>query len=327
MKNFFLISICLLFSFTSQSQTVATFESLTLPQDSFWDGSDTPLGASFTNGNALFPNFFDTSYGGYWTGGWAYSNMTDTITPDYNNIYSARPGKGYNGSSNFIIGQQNSMIKLTGKALGKIVQGFYITNSTYASYSLRDGDFVCKKFGGDSGKDKDFFKLKIQKYYNGVLSADSVVFYLADYRSDDSTKDYIVKDWRWVDLSSLGNVDSLTFELISSDNGQFGMNTPAFFCMDNFSTKDAGLNIINHPLSLAINVFPNPANNVLNIAVSNTNHEQMNIVITDCTGRTIHSFNTNESINNIDISEWSKGIYFIKTTINQIGSTQTFIKQ
>lgn len=327
MKKILFITFGLLSALVSRSQTVSTFESLTLANDSFWDGSDQPLGATFSNGNALFPNFFDTSYGGYWTGGWAYSNMTDTITPDYNNIYSAIPGKGYNGSNNFILGQQNSMIKLTGKALGKMVQGFYITNSTYASYSLRDGDFVCKKFGGATGKDKDFFKLKIQKYYGGVLSNDSVVFYLADYRSDDSTKDYIVKDWRWVDLSSLGNVDSLTFELISSDNGQFGMNTPAFFCMDNFTTKDAGLNLSSIKEPLNVNVFPNPAINQLIIELPNKLPSTTEIIISDITGRSIKTIQTDSNINEIDVTEWAKGIYFVTANANQISVTKTFIKQ
>lgn len=327
MKNLFLVSFCLLCTFISKAQTVSSFESLSLSKDTFWDGSDQPLGASFSNGNALFPNFFDTAYGGFWTGGWAYSNMTDTITPDYNNIFSARPGKGYNGSNNFAIGQQNSMIKLSGAALGKIVEGFYITNSTYASYSLKDGDFICKKFGGASGKDKDFFKLKIRKYYAGILTNDSVVFYLADYRSDDSTKDYIVKDWRWVDLTSLGNVDSLTFELISSDNGQFGMNTPAFFCIDNFTTKNAGLYIANHPIASAFNLYPNPVRELLTLHTTFHSTSKNSVTITDQLGRLMSNFEINSEHITVDVAQWPKGLYFATITDGEKSSTQRFIKE
>jgi hypothetical protein len=326
MKNLFLVSFCALFTFISKAQTVSTFESLSLSKDSFWDGISQPLGSSFSNGNAIFPNYFDTSYGGFWTGGWAYSNMTDTITPDYNNIYSARPGKGYKGSNNFAIGQQNSMIKLTGAASGKIVEGFYITNSTYASYSIKDGDFVSKKFGGITRKDKDFFKLKIQKYYGGVLTNDSVVFYLADYRSDDSTNDYIVKDWRWVNLTSLGNVDSLTFELISSDNGQFGMNTPAFFCMDNFTTRNNGLNIAEEQLTNTISASPNPVHDLLTIYNNNLTSTNYTVQITDQLGRIITTIEANSNTIQLNVANWANGIYIITTCDNNLVSTQRFIK-
>ena len=60
-------------------------------------------------------------------------------------------------------------------------------------------------------------------------------FYLADYRFSDNSKDYIVKDWTFVDLSSLGAVTKLQFALSSSDTGQFGMNTPAYMAMDSMS--------------------------------------------------------------------------------------------
>ena len=36
-----------------------------------------------------------------------------------------------------------------------------------------------------------------------------------------------------MDLGSLGRVDSLMFALESTDVGEWGMNTPAFFCIDN----------------------------------------------------------------------------------------------
>ena len=68
-----------------------------------------------------------------------------------------------------------------------------------------------------------------------MLGTDSVDFYLADYRFADNSEDYIVKDWTFVSLEALGDVDSLLFSLTSTDNdSMFGMNTPAYFCMDNF---------------------------------------------------------------------------------------------
>jgi hypothetical protein len=90
---------------------------------------------------------------------------------------------------------------------------------------------LAKKFGGDSGNEEDFFKLEIQGF-RGTVATGSVDFFLADYRFADNTQDYLVDQWARVNLSSLGAVDSLKFALSSSDLGQFGMNTPAYFAMD-----------------------------------------------------------------------------------------------
>ena len=57
---------------------------------------------------------------------------------------------------------------------------------------------------------------------------------MADLRDD---KAYIINDWRYVDLSGLGKVSKLSFALSSTDNGDWGMNTPAYFCFDNFGAE------------------------------------------------------------------------------------------
>ena len=57
-------------------------------------------------------------------------------------------------------------------------------------------------------------------------------YYLADLR-DEATA-YIINDWRYVDLSVLGEVTKIGFALSSTDGGDWGMNTPAYFCFDNF---------------------------------------------------------------------------------------------
>jgi len=129
-------------------------------------------------------------------------------------------------------------MNLSGSAVGGVVQGLYLTNSTYAYLSMLEGDGFAKKFGGASGNDPDFFKVTIRKYLNGELGTDSVEFYLADFRFANNSQDYIVNDWTYVDLTPLGNVDYLEFSLASSDIGTFGINTPTYFCVDNVTTSD-----------------------------------------------------------------------------------------
>ena len=111
---------------------------------------------------------------------------------------------------------------------------------------MRDGDQFAKKFGGNSGNEEDFFKLEIQGF-RGTVATGSVDFFLADYRFADNTQDYLVDQWARVNLSSLGAVDSLKFALSSSDLGQFGMNTPAYFAMDRI-----GFSAVPEPGSIAL---------------------------------------------------------------------------
>ncbi|MFC1653168.1 DUF4465 domain-containing protein, partial [Planctomycetota bacterium] len=120
-----------------------------------------------------------------------------------------------------------------------VVQGFYVTNNNYAYYSLLEGDSFTKKFGGDDGNEPDWFKLTITGWDANETSLASIDFYLADFRFEDNSLDYIVDEWTFVDLSSLGEVDSLTLDFSSTDNGQWGMNTPAYVVLDNLVLADA----------------------------------------------------------------------------------------
>ncbi len=255
MKKFTLSLFTLFVSRFLIAQTVSTFESLNLSPDSYWNGSD--LSGGFGSGNAYFLNDYDTTFFAW--SGFTYSNMTDSTTPGWGNQYSAVAGSGYNGSANYAVADEygNAKIILTGDAAGKLVNGFYVTNNSYAYLSMRDGDAFSKKFGGATGADTDWFKLTAKGWLNGTLKNASVDFYLADFRSADSTEDYIVRDWRWVSLQPLGNVDSLQFFLSSSDTGQWGMNTPAYFCLDNFTTADV------------VNVAPVASNDFVSVWYNN----------------------------------------------------------
>ncbi len=229
------------YSFT---QSIASFEELDLPLDTFLNNADT-LGG-YQSGDAFFPNVFNPNFGGFWESGWAISTMRDDSTSGFSNLYGNITGSGSSieaTSKTFAIGQQNSIIQLNGASKGKVVNGFYITNTTYAHNSMRDGDDFAKQFGGENGTDPDFFKLDIRKFYNGVLDTNAVEFYLADFRFEADSLDYIVDDWRWVDLSDLGNVDSLHFTLNSSDVGDNGINTPLFFAIDHLEMSNLAINI------------------------------------------------------------------------------------
>ncbi|MBS1763856.1 MAG: DUF4465 domain-containing protein [Bacteroidetes bacterium] len=321
-KSIMMMSMTLMIQAT-QAQTVSEFENFNLSPGSYLDGSSQPGGMIFNDGNAEFPNYYDPSFQ-YWQSGWAISNMQDTVTAGFANMYAAASFMGVNNSATYAVGQQNATIALTGSAAGKVVNGFYLTNSTYAYISMRDGDAFAKKFGGVTGNDPDYFKIIIRNWYNGTLSTDSVEFYLADYRFSNNALDYIVKNWQWVDLTSLGNSDSLLFTLSSTDVGSFGINTPLFFCIDNFTTADSPVGIADLKYNdTKIQVYPNPVQSEL--VVSGVKAESK-IIFTDINGKTILT-NTINSDFRYNVSQWPAGMYFISVISGDGFQTGKFIKE
>ncbi|QDT55780.1 hypothetical protein Pan44_38280 [Caulifigura coniformis] len=226
--------------------------------------------STFTSGGAGFINRVDQTYGSW--SGFSYSNVSDIVTPGFENQYAAYtlsdPGSGMGpGVDNYGIafGYDDivpnlfdpdafdptdiaDLFRLPTLSLptGMAAVGMYVTNTTYAALSMLGGDSFGKTFGGASGDDPDWFKLTAYGIgADGLAMAESVEFYLADYRFDDNSLDYIVDDWTWMDLSALADAKSLHFNLASSDAGDFGMNTPAYFAMD-----DLQLEAVPEPTSL-----------------------------------------------------------------------------
>lgn len=205
------------------------FESLKLPADTFWNGSDNSGG--FTVGSATFANSYNSTYKSW--EGFAYSSKHDYLTAGYGNMYSCYAANETNMKNTFALAYQGmSAVKIDFNKLVTNVK-FKVTNSTYAYISMLKGDSYSKKFGGTSGNDQDWFLLKVTALNAENTPIGTADIYLADFRFSDNTKDYITNAWSPIDLSSLGEIKSLKFELSSSDNGTWGMNTPAFFCLDN----------------------------------------------------------------------------------------------
>jgi Domain of unknown function (DUF4465)/PEP-CTERM motif len=218
--------------------TTTTFESVALPASGYINNA--PPG--FT----LDGNFFNNNYNSTWKtwSGWAISNKTD-LTPGYTNQYSAITGGGAGGSANYAVAFSGGAY--INVAAGQSVYSLDVTNTTYAYFSMKNGDQFAKKFGAG-----DYFTLSIVGHdgLNGSgASTGQVDFLLANFLGSNH---YIVNTWNTVDLTSLGAARSLTFTLSSSDNGDWGMNTPAYFAVDNFRTFVASSAAVPEPASLAM---------------------------------------------------------------------------
>ncbi|NNE15607.1 MAG: DUF4465 domain-containing protein [Saprospiraceae bacterium] len=313
MIKYMTLIICFSYSILC-SQTLSDFENYDLPIDSFLNGSEVTTG--YSSGNIFLPNKYQ-DFGAFesWSG-WGISTSTDNVTPGFINQQSSISGSGYNGSKtyavSYVVGQ--SIIELTNNSIGKVVDGFYINNNAYAYYSMLDGDAYAKKFGGETGNDPDYLLLTIKSYLNGTLSSDSINFYLADYRFEDNKLDYIVKDWTFIDLKPLGNVDSLIFSMSSTDVSSFGLNTPAYFCLDNFRTLDISTSV-ESILDHTIAVYPNPSTDIVNIKFDT--NEERTLTVFNQNGKFFKRVSSTKQLISINTTDFIKGQYFISVKSKQ----------
>jgi hypothetical protein len=228
--------------------TTTTFESMSIPSNPGYVANSDPVGNTnpgFTFDGNHFNNEFNTAWD-IWSG-WAISNKVDAVdpkAPNYTYQYSTIAGGGAGGSSNFALSFGDSYINV---ADGQSVLSMDVTNTTYAYLSMSNGDQFSRKFAAG-----DFFLLTITGHdgLNGSgASTGQVDFYLANFLGSNA---YIVDAWTNVDLTGLGSARSLTFSLSSSDNGDFGMNTPAYFAMDDFRTFVTTSAVVPEPAGLSL---------------------------------------------------------------------------
>jgi hypothetical protein len=197
------------------------FESVFLPSN---NNTSDSTNAKFVNGNAVFA----VNSGGFWNGGIVCSAQTDTISPTYTN-YSSITGTGA-PESNYISTKYGFVYGPGSFTCAKdpfgyfSIQNIMLTNSTYAYRVIKTGNAFARKFVTG-----DWFKVIITGY-KATVKTGSVEYFLADFRNG---KSFILKTWTKVDLTSLGEVDNVTFTFDSSDTGQYGTNTPAYVCIDN----------------------------------------------------------------------------------------------
>lgn len=261
MKYLLNFLLCL-FTFLAEAQQIVDFENFELDDESFLNGSD--LSGGFQSGPLFFSNSYNAA-GGFWSE-WAISNVTDVLTPGFANQYSAIAGAGVNGTKNYAVCYDLGGTSITNNdgANSPQIKGINIANNAYAYYSMLEGDQFAKKFGGATGDDPDYLFITIRAIVNGAPSVDSIDVYLADYTFDDNSKDYILKEWKYIDISALNAKEGLVFSMSSSDVGQFGINTPTYFCVDDIELAGPSSNQEEGQID-EITIFPNPVSDVLRI--------------------------------------------------------------
>lgn len=217
---------------------VATFEDLALQPNSNWHGEiSTEPGKDFIN-----TTFFSGSYAftnSNWEkiktwGGFAYANQTgtgyQTLFPDQ---FNSAVGAGARSSKTYGIAYTlgaKTEVTVT-HAEQAVIPGMYLTNSAWVKEFAKSGVGIVT---GQAGlKAGDYFLLKVTASPSGK----TLEIPLIDYRDSDPREHYLLEDWQWVDLSSLGAVSKLSFSLEGSRKNQAGLVIPAYFCFDDFGSE------------------------------------------------------------------------------------------
>jgi hypothetical protein len=306
MKKIYALSVSVLLAAGTMSQNAESFESFVLSNESYDNGSSG--NGNFVFGDLTFTNEYNSSWSTW--NGFSVSNMTDNTTPGYINMYSSYTASGYN-SSNYLVFYPSGNIMVNSESMG--IDSFKITNTAYAAIAMRDGDSFSKQFGSpndaggnpDGTNGEDFLKVWIiGSDYDNYLK-DSVEFYLADFQFADNNDDYIVDSWENIDLTEFGFlVANLSFRFESSDVGQWGINTPLYFAMDDVSYTDY-LGLSSNQLT-NVEVYPVPVNDVLNV-----NGEYGMITLTDIDGKVIlHEQHDGKS--EFNLAQFPSGVYFLQ---------------
>lgn len=219
---------------TGKTAVIVRGEAVTATFDDYYMPAET----------AVIPNDDDVLYSGsygfhgyggsygemtYWNG-FAFANKTASTFTSLDDQYNTSMGSGHN-SANYAIAYPYGIynIEVTNNAEGDSIQGMYISNNAYALNSILHGDGYSEAFKQGSW----FMVTATGKAADGTSK--TVDFYLADYRSNNTLDHYALDTWQWMDLRSLGKVKEISFTMSGSDTGQWGLNTPAYFAMDDFN--------------------------------------------------------------------------------------------
>ncbi|HOD69223.1 MAG TPA: DUF4465 domain-containing protein [Bacteroidaceae bacterium] len=207
--------------------------------DSVYLGTDTAniSGYYFRDDFSVDPFVLTHSFGKWGFGeGFTISSCADNTTPGYTNL-SAVTRKGVKSNAYFIANTGGAAY--SGGLLAEIsfkdgkaynAKECYVTNSTYAYLVIKNHDDGMGSHGIKQWTQSDSFTLTITGY-NDRTKTGTVDFKLADGMK-------IVDNWEHVDLSTLGKVTRITFVLSSTDNGDWGMNTPSYFCLDQLTVTE-----------------------------------------------------------------------------------------
>ena len=191
----------------------------------YWDGFTPAIGGDQTDyGQAGSSAGWTTNYGGCMAGGGCVIDENGNVTADPDEPYFVAfySSWAYYGNSNEVM-----FVNAKGSMMFEPV-GVYVCNHPWPYYGCLHGDGFGRAF-----EEGDYFEI-IAHGVNADDSETTVSMNLVEFTNGQLIA---ANDWTFFDLSALGEVKSVYFTLNSTDTGDWGMNTAAYFCMDKFQVK------------------------------------------------------------------------------------------
>ncbi len=199
----------------------------------WYDEGNTEL--AFTpSTTALFPGY----------GGHALSNFvgSDLSQGDYtHDLQAYNVEGGANGSENFCVhfgyvdeseyGMQNELIYFEfGDGEARVIDHMFVTNTTYVFNLLTNGDGWQVPAGAG---EESWYKIVAYGYDENDEKSGEAEFYLWTAGRQG------VKEWTKWDLSSLGKVVRVAFNLVGSDDlyGDYGLGVAGYFAYDDVAVR------------------------------------------------------------------------------------------
>ena len=240
----------LLLEVSGAKPAIATFDDLALEPETAWYGKRESEGydhRSFTyySGSYSFPCKYAPSLLTW--GGVAYSNQTKTsFTSLFPDQFNSAVGHGVNGSKNYAVayayGKQTVEVRAT-HAGPSVIPGTFVTNTAWVKEVTQKGTGM----GDEPHKPfhKGDYLLLIASNSTGTRKLE---FPLVDYRSNNPAERYVIDSWQWLDLSALGETESVRFSMEGTRIANGGTTIPAYFCLDDFGSEMPAKEIATHTI-------------------------------------------------------------------------------
>ena len=190
----------------------------------YWDGFTPAIGGDQTDyGQPGSSGSWTSNFGGCIAGGGCVINEDGTVTADPDEPYLV----AYYSSWTYE-GPSNQVMFLSDNGMVFEPVGVYVCNHPWPYYGCEHGDGFGRPF-----EEGDYFEL-IAHGVNPERGETTVSMNLVEFTNGQLKA---ANDWTFFDLSELGQVESVYFTLNSTDSGDYGMNTAAYFCMDKFQVQ------------------------------------------------------------------------------------------
>lgn len=189
--------------------------------------------ASNSTDNSFHTNFVKYQFSNMAQGGIALNSDGIVMTDEFGApVVTAEMPYLVGFYSPFMSPRPLDMTFNTGKSYEAV--GVYVNLNSYSYYSVYQGDGFARAFTNG-----DRFTLTI----HGVAPDGDQREVEVEMAASSNGNLTVNRGWRYVDLTSLGEINELYFTMKSTDSGAYGDNTAEYFCLDKLTVRETASSV------------------------------------------------------------------------------------